>query len=517
MICLGALLYFGWTLPGPSYNLLNAASTLVSAGLLLGAVGTDDAGSRHGWGWRWAVFGSGAALGVSLFSRFPSAIGLFGLTLVVAYAWVPPGRRWRFLLWLALGIAAWSAVHFVLFQGLDAWYRQGAAGARFVQSLQAGYGAPLLQKYLQDLDQYRRLAWRGYRFLFLFLLILGVAVWWIRRHRRTEIGRRFLTAALLVLLLVFAARSVHLGYQYGGDEYYRRLITFYLSFGALLGGILLVARLTWLRQGSRDAQTMPGRRILGLIALLSALPLLGAIGTGNPISLAVMLNLAPWFALLVLMLETLGRWSQSRLLPAVGTLVLVIFACSQIMTAGEVSPYRLNTALSSQVVPTELGIPPSTVRLDRDTSAFFESLRQAAHVCGLVAGDDILGFFNMPGVVFALGGRSPGGPWYNGGYPGDRESNAFLLQLAGGTRVRTAYLLQNTTDAKVAELLAPFGAVFPDDYRLCGSARWPQTGATVRLWKPSTMPQAARAGHASPGALVMDRDNMAASDLTGAR
>ncbi len=123
--------------------------------------------------------------------------------------------------------------------------------------------------------------------------------------------------------------------------------------------------------------------------------------------------------------------------------------------------------------------------------------------CGFAAGNDILAFFNMPGVVFALGGRSPGGPWYNGGYPGDRESNAFLLELAGRARVRAAYILENTTEAKVAELLAAFGARFPQDYRLCGSALWPQTGATVRLWKSSTMPDAARADHARTGGSLM--------------
>ena len=80
-----------------------------------------------------------------------------------------------------------------------------------------------------------------------------------------------------------------------------------------------------------------GGRVLALTALLFVLPLLGAVGTGNPISLTVMLNLAPWFGLLVLMLETLGRWSQSRLLPAVGTLVLVIFAevvCAGLLVLG---------------------------------------------------------------------------------------------------------------------------------------------------------------------------------------
>ena len=43
-------------------------------------------------------------------------------------------------------------------------------------------------------------------------------------------------------------------------------------------------------------------------------------------------------------------------------------------------------------------------------------------------GDDILALFDMPGLVYAVGGRSPGRPWYFGSLK-TMEQNEYFLSI----------------------------------------------------------------------------------------
>jgi hypothetical protein len=70
----------------------------------------------------------------------------------------------------------------------------------------------------------------------------------------------------------------------------------------------------------------------------------------------------------------------------------------------------------------------------------------------------------MPGLVFALGGRSPGVTWYVTGYPGSREVLERALSLVPPERLRRAYLLQTTASTEWLTSLDRFGINFPDDY-----------------------------------------------------
>ena len=105
---------------------------------------------------------------------------------------------------------------------------------------------------------------------------------------------------------------------------------------------------------------------------------------------------------------------------------------------------------------------------------------------GFKPGGDVLGFFDMPGVVFALGGRSPGNPWYNCGYKGSRAFAQKALSLVPPERLKRAFILETSGSAECMPDLAKFGINFPGDYILCGELviPYPWTKETVRFWKP---------------------------------
>ena len=93
-------------------------------------------------------------------------------------------------------------------------------------------------------------------------------------------------------------------------------------------------------------------------------------------------------------------------------------------------PYGLNASLLRQTVATEIGSPSSRVSVDPDMHALVVDLRRLANECGFRDDDDLLALYNMPGIVYALGGRSPGIPWYTSGLPGSRLVNQMGLDYA---------------------------------------------------------------------------------------
>jgi len=221
-----------------------------------------------------------------------------------------------------------------------------------------------------------------------------------------------------------------------------------------------------------------------LIAVFATLPFCSAAGTGNPVYLNTLLAMAGWFALLALLFAMLSHITQCPLLFQAGTLLVGAFACSQIVTGYQVSPYRLAAPIFAQAIPTAIGTPQTNVRLDSRTSLFFESLRRAALASGLKPEDDVIAFFNMPGVVYALGARSPAAPWYHAGYPGSKRMNEMLVSMMPSDRLARAYILHKEGNAADFPDLTIVGVQFPQAYQVIAEATWPVTGERVRLWKP---------------------------------
>jgi len=226
------------------------------------------------------------------------------------------------------------------------------------------------------------------------------------------------------------------------------------------------------------------RRLWLLLGWFAALPFFAAAGTGNPLYLNTLFTMAPWFALLAILLALLSELTHSTLIFRGGALLLAAFACSQITTGYQVSPYRLHASVLQQTVVTEIGNPENWLHLDSQTADFFETIRHAAHAAGLRPGDDVLAFFNMPGVVYALGARSPVAPWYHAGYPGAKKMNEYLVSLVPSSRLARAYILHKEGNPEGFPDLRLFGLAFPQNYEPIAEAVWPVTGQRVRLWKP---------------------------------
>ena len=213
-------------------------------------------------------------------------------------------------------------------------------------------------------------------------------------------------------------------------------------------------------------------------AVMFLLPFAGAVGTGNYLYIGTLWDMAPWFGLLLILLVALTGLLKNRWNLLVGILIISSFSCAQILSGCWYQPYRLNKGLSGQTQATEIGYPTTILKLDPATSEFFYKIRQLASKNGFKPGDDVLGFSNLPGVVFA-GGRSPGIPWYNCGYEGSRAFAEKALSLVPQERLKRAIILQTSGSAKCMPDLAKFGINFPGDYILCGQLIIPFLGPKI--------------------------------------
>lgn len=217
-----------------------------------------------------------------------------------------------------------------------------------------------------------------------------------------------------------------------------------------------------------------------LAILLLSLPFISAIGTNNPIMQNTIMCMVSWFALLEVLFALLAYLQNNQGIYWVGTLIIAFFAGSQIISAS-LSPYRLNTDIFKQNISTTIGVPATNVQLDLATSNFFKAVQKIAISHGFKPGDDILAFTDMPGIVFALGGKSPVIAGFTS-TPNAVNVDTQLMELIAPTRLKQAFILENGRLG--FPQLSKFNIKFPQDYKLCGEVMWPLTKEWVRLWQP---------------------------------
>jgi hypothetical protein len=139
-------------------------------------------------------------------------------------------------------------------------------------------------------------------------------------------------------------------------------------------------------------------------------------------------------------------------------------------------------ALTEQKVPTAVGAPPTTILLDEASHTFIEETRSSLQHSGFRAGDDIIALFDMPGLVFAVGGTSPGSPWYFG-VPSKTEANSYFLKAVAPLRAKAAFIMTKGDPGKATLLLQQAKLNFPSGYVLVGSVMTPYTKEKIDIWR----------------------------------
>lgn len=486
-IMVGTLLYYAWTIVTPSYNLLILAALLTAVGALL--FGLEESlnrpsGSRIPLAW----FGlTGLAIGLGVLSKASSAVLLASMLLLAVLVWpgLDRGQRARATIALVAGGAAIGLLHALFFQAPLAYLDAVQLGIRSKVILDPRYGVGMIGRVGAELTVMGRSVADHYGWWYLLWPVVVILA-----GRLVEGQRR---KARLVELVCVSGLCVALwaGYRWGGylgaSSRFSESVT-YFSWAILLIAAGVSAALVSIHR-FQELDRHRSIRLITVALLCLAMPVVFAFGTNNHILTAASTAVAPLFAAILVGLSLMTKATGGRWVSVLGVAGLAVTAAISVTTAG-VKPYRLNGSLSAQVVDTDIGVPPTRLRLDEESHQFFVDMKRLAMDCGFSPGDEIIDLSQRsPGIVFALGGRSPGTAWYAGGYPGSAQATAFWLSLVSQQRRARAWLLtapESKHGLAPAPTLQPFGITFPDDFVYCGTVTWPLLRKDLQLWRPAT-------------------------------
>lgn len=486
-ICLGAMFAYFWFLPSPSYNSLNSFALIVSSGLLLSL--PVDSGKISGCSnlksW-FILFSIGLCIGLSFFVKFTTGILLFLLYSAFICISAKQGIKNKvyYLLIILSGLSIWILFHFIFIQSPVLWWRYLSNGLQLVAAMSSGHNASSLIRYIHEAGSLGKSALYDFWALHLMILVGLTFIHFLKKNIKNSVN--LISVLLGVVFTIAVALSVSHHLYLGGQSHYFDLSRFYLSWLMLLSTAVIAG----FGYNKSNGLIIPKQQLSQLLivgVMLFTLPFAGAIGTRNQIYINMILNMAPWFGLLLLLATLLSWLHRIQWIAPALCVLFSLFACAQIVTGCLFDPYRLLSGLSGQTQATLIGHPATTLKLDPVTSEYFTQIRVLAHKNGFKPGNDVIGLYDLPGVVFALGGRSPALPWYFGNprlSPAAAAETA--LSRADRDRLKQAFILQTSKSDRIMPDLGKFGLKFPSGYTLCGEVNNPYDPpkGTVRLWKP---------------------------------
>lgn len=469
-IGIGTTLFYQWSFMTPSNYWLTAFTANISCGAFLFGVARLAMRQRTSVAELVWFLIAGLALGVAIFEKFVSGICLFLLMAGVLGVVRGPGATMRTklaaLLAIVSGIAGWCAVHFTLMRPFDLALKMFAGGWTLYQTTGLYAPATKLSDYITNLTNLLVQAvvsfWPSYALLGASLLYI---IWQKLRGASGSAAKWGIAAALsaAAIVSILAATKVE---QRSADIF---LFPFYLSFHAAWMVLLLAACVVaWplLRNSIVDLVRPAMTNRLAILGLLAAAPIAAAVGTANPLYNNIAFYSVPWFAAIFMLAREFVTDSGGNVLVLWLTILPVsVFSASQIGFGSVLAPSSLAAPLTLQNYDTAVGYPETTLKLDLAMHNLVVGLREIAARNGFRPGDDVVAIDFIPGLVFAMGARSPGHPVFFSPLSAYTE---MALRFADPKRLVKAFVLLNIDPAMAGKTLATAGLDFPKAYRLLG-------------------------------------------------
>src|ERR1022692_1846915 len=314
------------------------------------------------------------------------------------------------------------------------------------------------------------------------ILACGAALFGTSRTNRL---RRWSAASLLLLLLAFAVALLE---RRLWDSSFQAAVSGEASrFYLLLWGSLLPVWIIsfWPRTGTGYKATP--RHIAWVIVLLM-LPLISSFGSTNTVYVTALHETVYWVAGLLLVSDHIaGAFAAPWFRPAMAALIS-LGAAGHIFSGHFLRPYMYQPSLWKQTESVEIGFPATRLKIDPALATFLRDVRTALDANGYKPGDDVFGFFNLPGIIFSVGAKEPGAPWYFGTWYQQENIDQLKLDRVPLKRRQHAWII---TQADVRPFRPQFlscGIDFPDGYTKISQTTNPVTGLEVGIWKPRGRP-----------------------------
>jgi hypothetical protein len=457
LLIIGSMLQYAVSARPINYNGLNSLAVALFSSAVLHYLAAPNRAASTG------LVGGGLAMGLDAFVKLSSsgvvlASGALVLILSLASPFQVKGVV-RPLLLIGIGFLAgvWVFAQFIL--PLPVWYQGFRHETEIL--LKGIYNPGLLLRYVRDAYPVLR------TLVYPFGIVVTLAGAWVYYQGR-GINRLWQHLSILVAalaLLVFEAyrtglyKNTHLNYN--------RSSVWLLGPILVAGAMLLAARLRYSQQ--QFAVSGAGNWRFWLVPLwLLALPFAAALGTVNQIFNNAMLDAMYWMAVLVVLHQLLPPPVRYLRGARLALLMLPALAVAEQTAYGVLwAPYLQLENMFGQHTPLMVGAPlkPAQLLVDAPSAAFIQGIGTAMRGAGFHAGGPILSLYDAPGLVYALGGISPGNAWY----PGFEHQDIRNCDALDKTHLdlHRAFLLVNQNPSPlITACLAEHGLHFPADYVL---------------------------------------------------
>lgn len=461
-VLLGSLLVFSVFPRDISYNGLTSVFLLLAAAAALAALQRGPGASA------WQLLSIGFVLGLDVFVKASSA-GLLFASAAALLAWCWRGFGWRVLLrtaiLLGLGLGLGIGLYFVTVEPPGLWYRNIVQELAVMQ-LQGHYKlSNLLPIYVKSVvDTARFLV---FPFGPVLVVLASLAWWWPRRVPAAWHG--------LATLALIGGLGAFLLFEALKRRWYFNALSNNFETLPLLFALIVLATLVGATENdwgtnrktsaaSAAAATTGQQLPVGLWLL--ALPLLAATGTINDLRLNLLVDMAPWFGVLLLLVSQPRPARLPAWVPAILLLLPAGFAAQQTTNGVLWTPYSLAGTMAEQTEPLHAAGVTGRLQVDPRTLAFVTQLEKLLAEGGFRPGAPLLAFYDMPGLVYLCGGISPGAAWYFH----DRDArNCHALDLTAQPLRKACVLLSQPLGAELKACLHEHGLAFPENYRLVGT------------------------------------------------
>jgi hypothetical protein len=279
----------------------------------------------------------------------------------------------------------------------------------------------------------------------------------------------------LVLLIPFAALSLMIGLWT-----WRAIAHHELHLSLVYWPIVLIALSVLTTLAATGFQkTLPDkvlkRRILPGFALLGLLPFALSFGTNAPILWHAIGNIAPLFLGIGYLSVLTGIELDSAFLPLTSLCLMAIVSFVGFIN-GYVLHYRNSSPLFSNTVCLAAPSRVHRVKLEPALAIFIGQGYAMLSAHGFKDGDPILGIYDLPGFVWAVGGSSPMFARY--GQPFTVQNDFFLSRLPQKKWERLFLIVNGGSgsaipDAYVCKHLRRAGLEFPARFELIGKVYRP--------------------------------------------
>lgn len=467
-----------WVPVAPTYNSLATVFSLLGLALLIYGV-ASQAKMRAPSGATWLLLLALSVLGAGLYLVKPPAAAAFGVCCCAMICLSPAFSGWVPRITVLLGVigilaAVGASAVLVAQPGFGQGKLLGLSGLNlspaWVRTTMLRYDAEVLHM-MPSL--WHDLFWTlGPTVALCSAILLGRVVQ-MHRHWQSLALWLFLAAALGAVVqrrLWDGSFAVAVSAE---------AARFYLVLWCSLIPVWIVSVMHW-----------PGKltevrdRKVAWIVLLFALPLVSSFGSTNTPYVSALHETVFWSAGLLLVSDQIALSLSAPWFRAAVSALLCLGAAGHIYTGLFLRPYMFQPSLWKQTQAVDVGYPATSLLVDPELAEFIGDVRMNLEKNGYRPGDDVFGFFNLPGLIFAIGARQPGAPWYFGTWYHQDDTDGGKLRRVPLERRQRAWII---TQADVRPFRSRFlecGIDFPDGYTMIGRTINPTTGLEIGIWKP---------------------------------